>query len=105
LISTLVYNHDHFAMSVDRVQTTDRVTTDRILNEAKAWGLSRRRAQEVVTPLLDTAMDAIEAARDETPGVPDSVVNVVQSQLKRLREPSAVVPQGRNPSANVKQTP
>lgn len=105
LISTLVYNEDHLAMYIDSVQRTDRVTTDRILNEAKAWGLSRRRALEVITPLLDTAMGAIEAARDETPGVPDSVVNVVQSQLKRLRELSAAVPQGRNSSANVNQTP
>ncbi len=94
MICTLVYNDDRLAMNVDGVQRTNRVTTERIINEAKAWGLSRHRAQEVITRLLDTAMDAVEAARDETPGVPDAVVDVVRSQLQRLREPSSTMPQG-----------
>ncbi|MGH2820770.1 MAG: HipA domain-containing protein [Actinomycetota bacterium] len=63
-----------------------RVTSDRLINEAAAWGLPRRRAQAVIASLLDAAPIALEGARDETITVPDEVVAVVQSQLDRLRK-------------------
>jgi len=86
LICTLVYGDDRLAMYVDNVHRTNRVTTDRLINEAVAWGLPRRRAQAIVASLVDLAPQALQAARDETPGVPSDVVAVVESQLERLRE-------------------
>lgn len=86
LICTLVYGDDRLAMYVDGVRKTNEVSTDRLINEARAWGLPRRRAEAVIARLLESATGAIQAARDETPGVPDDVVSVVESQLARLRE-------------------
>lgn len=86
LICTLVYGDDRLAMHIDNVHRTNQVTTDRLLNEAAAWGLSRRRAHAVVASLLEGAPQALQAARDETAAVPDDVVDVVESQLGRLRE-------------------
>jgi serine/threonine-protein kinase HipA len=86
LICTLVYGDDRLAMYVDNVHRSNRVTADRLIDEAAAWGLSRRRAGAIVTSLLDAAPHAMQAARDETPGVPDDVVAAVESQLDRLRE-------------------
>lgn len=86
LICTLVYGDDELAMYIDNVHRINRVTADRIINEAEAWGLARRRAVGVITGLLEAAPAALQAARDETPGVPDVVIAVVQSQLDRLRE-------------------
>jgi serine/threonine-protein kinase HipA len=85
LMCTLVYGDDRLAMYVDGVRRTKTVTTDRLISEAGAWGLSRRRAQAVIARLLDSATGALRTARDETPGVPDDVVGVVESQLERLR--------------------
>jgi hypothetical protein len=62
------------------------VTTDRLIKEAAEWGLSRRRAEAAVALLLDAAPHALQAARDETPDVPEEVVEVVESQVARLRD-------------------
>jgi len=86
LICTLVYDDDRLAMYINDVRKTNKVTSDRLIKEARAWGFSRRRAEAVITRLLDSATDALAASREETPGVPDDVVRVVESQLKRLRE-------------------
>jgi serine/threonine-protein kinase HipA len=85
LVSTLVYGDDRLAMYVDNVQRTNRVTADRIVNEAARWGLSRGRASEIIAEILDRAPAAAQAARDETEGVPASVLEVVDSQLAQLR--------------------
>ncbi|MGH2791410.1 MAG: HipA domain-containing protein [Actinomycetota bacterium] len=85
LMSTMVYGDDRLAMYIDTVQRTDRVTADRIVNEAVRWGVSERRATEIVADILDRAPVAAEAARDETDALPPDVTAVVDSQLSQLR--------------------
>lgn len=85
VMSTLCYGDDRLAMYIDNVRRTDRLTIDRIINEGVAWGLPRARGAAIITDLLARAPHAIEAARDETDGVPDAVLSAVSSQLKRLR--------------------
>jgi hypothetical protein len=83
----LHYGDDRLAMSIDDVRRTIDVTMHRLTNEAVRWGLSRERAQDIVSQLLDQAPAAIAAARDETEGVPDELVAVVTHQLARLLVP------------------
>lgn len=85
LMCTFVYDDDRLAMHIDDVRRTDRVTTDRLVNEAARWGMSRRRAGEVVAETLDRIPDAIQLAREETADVPSDLTFVVSSQLARLR--------------------
>ena len=85
LMSTLVYGNDRLAMYIDTVQRTDRVTADRIVNEARWWGMSGRRAAEIVADILDRVPAAAEAARDETEALAGDVPAVVGSQVARLR--------------------
>ena len=85
LMSTLGYGDNRLAMYIDTVQRTDRVTGDRLINEAAKWGVSRRRAAEIVTDVLDRLPAAADAARDETDGVPDDLLAVVAKQVERLR--------------------
>jgi serine/threonine-protein kinase HipA len=84
LRSTLHYGDDHLAMSVDGVHRTSRVRSDRILAEARKWGVGRTVASDVVEGLLSRAGGAIADARDETPGVPDGLVATVTEQLTRV---------------------
>lgn len=85
LMSTLVYGDERLAMYIDNIHRTNRVTTDRMLNEAARWGLTRRRAAEIVADILDRVPAAVESAREETDGVPAGVLAIVESQLARLR--------------------
>ncbi|MGZ5213261.1 MAG: HipA domain-containing protein [Actinomycetota bacterium] len=85
LMSTMTYGDDRLAMYVDDVRRTDRVTAERIVNEAVDWGMSRRRATEVVEEVMARAPKAAESARRETKELPESVSDVVDSQLVRLR--------------------
>jgi serine/threonine-protein kinase HipA len=85
LLSTLVYGDDRLAMYIDNIRRTNRVTADRIVNEAARWGLSRRRASEIIAEILDRAPAAAQAARDETEGVPAGILEVVDSQRAQLR--------------------
>jgi serine/threonine-protein kinase HipA len=82
---TLTYGDDLLAMYVDDVHQTNRVTSQRLVNEGASWGLPRQRCEEIVTDILDRAPDAIGAARDETGGVPDWIVSAVEGQLVQLR--------------------
>lgn len=84
LLSTLHYGDDHLAMYVDGVHRTSRVRSDRILAEATKWGIGRTVASNVIDGLLSRAGDAVFAARDETPGVPDRLVATVTEQLERV---------------------
>jgi serine/threonine-protein kinase HipA len=85
LMSTVGYGDDHLAMYIDEVKRTDRVTADRIVKEAARWGLSFRRAAEVVSEVLDRVPAAAKAARDETVNVPSHIFDTVGAQLARLR--------------------
>ncbi len=53
VLSTLFYGDDRLAMYIDNVHRTNRVTADRIVNEAARWGLSRRPAAEIVADILE----------------------------------------------------
>jgi serine/threonine-protein kinase HipA len=85
LMCTLAYDDDQLAMYVDDVRRTNRVTADRIVNEATAWGMSRSRVTEIVGELLAHGPDAVEAARDETANVPEAILSTVRAQLDQLR--------------------
>jgi serine/threonine-protein kinase HipA len=85
LMCTLYYGDDQLAMYVDNVHRTNRLTVERIVNEAEHWGMQRAIATEIVVDLLETASAAIIAARDETAGVPKKLVSTVEAQLKQLR--------------------
>jgi serine/threonine-protein kinase HipA len=85
LMNTLHYGDDRLAMYIDGVQRTDRVTAQRIANEAVRWGLSPRRATETIGDLLEKAPTAIAAAREETDGVPTGLVATIERQLAQLR--------------------
>lgn len=78
------YGDDRLAAYVDDVQRSDRVTGKRVVNEAVRWGMSRRRAGEIVAGLLGRAAEAAAKARDETPGLPPELPRTIEAQLARL---------------------
>ena len=86
LVSTLAYEGDRLAMWVDDVQRIDRVPAPRLIDEIARWGMPRERAESIVYELLDAAPAAIAAAHEETPGVPDWLIQSVERQLGRLRK-------------------
>lgn len=88
VLSTLYYGDDRLAMYIDDVRRTDRVTTDRILNEANSWGMAREAAGEIVAELLARIPDAVKRALADTPGVPEGITQIVDSQLVRLNTSS-----------------
>jgi len=87
VLSTRLYDglSDHLAMSIDTLQVADRVTGERIVNEATSWGMSHREATEVVDDLLDRLPEAITAAADQTPGVPNRLVAYTKQRAAELR--------------------
>jgi serine/threonine-protein kinase HipA len=85
LLCTLNYGDDRLAMYIDDVRRTNRVTTDRIVNEAMQWGMGRVTTTDIITDLLDRADNAINTASDETVGVPLALVTTVKEQLARLK--------------------
>ena len=85
LMCTLYYGDDRLAMYIDDIHRTNRLTVERIVNEAVGWGIPRDRATEVVVDLLEGAPAAITASRDETQSVPEDIVSTIESQLARLR--------------------
>ena len=84
VMCTLTYGDDRLAMYVDDVHRTNRVNAQRLVNEGASWGLPARRCEEIVTDILGRAPEAITAARDETAGVPDSILSTAQGQLALL---------------------
>ena len=46
---------------------------------------SRVGCEDIVADIIDRAPGAIDAARDETAGLSDSIVSAVQNQLAQLR--------------------
>ena len=88
VLSTLHYGDERLAMYVDDVRKTERVTGARLTNEAARWGLGRDRATQVVTELLDGLPEAMALARNETDGVPDELVALVEAQAEQLRRTS-----------------
>jgi serine/threonine-protein kinase HipA len=89
LLSTLMYGDDRLAMYIDNVHRTNRVTFERLINEAATWGLSWTRAAKIVGDLLARIPEAVKRAENETPGTPAEVLEIVQAQLDRLRPSDA----------------
>jgi serine/threonine-protein kinase HipA len=89
LMSTRFYGDRRLAMYIDTIQRTDRVTVNHIVNEASRWGMSRRRAVQIIADILERVPAATEAARDETDGLPADISAVVDSQLTLLRSASS----------------
>jgi len=92
LMSTLYYGDDRLAMHIDNVRRTNRVTADRIVNEAVGWGMSRRRAVDVVTDFLERTPAAIDAAQLETEGLPPEIRATVDAQLAQVRSEFEATP-------------
>jgi serine/threonine-protein kinase HipA len=84
VVCTLHYGDDHLAMYVDDVHRTNRVTALRLVNEAVSWGVPRSDGETIIGELLDKSADAISAARDETPGIPEEIVATVEGQRRQL---------------------
>jgi serine/threonine-protein kinase HipA len=84
VMSTLYYNDDRLAMYIDDVRKTNRVSGDRLANEAMSWGIPRVRAVEIIKDLLMRAPSAIEASREETIGTPKAIVRLVEQQIDLL---------------------
>jgi len=84
VMSTLYYGDDRLAMYIDNVHRTNRVTVDRLVNEATSWGLPRARSSANVNDLLDAVPAAIAQAQQETPGLPPAIPQLVMAQLKGL---------------------
>lgn len=84
LLSTLMYGDDRLAMYIDNVHRTNRVTFERLINEAATWGLSRTKAAETVNDLLARIPEAVKRAESETPGTPAEILEIVETQLALL---------------------
>jgi serine/threonine-protein kinase HipA len=84
VLSTLHYGQDRLAMYIDDVRRTNRVTRERLLNEAKTWGLSERRASAVIADLLERVPAALESAAEETPELPGEIPTLVTAQRDQL---------------------
>ncbi len=95
LVSTLVYGLDRLAMFVDTIQRIDRVTADRVVNEAARWGMARDRAEQIVGDLVARIPDAADAASNEVDGVPSALRRIVNGQVGILRGMRAARRSGR----------
>jgi serine/threonine-protein kinase HipA len=84
VMSTLYYDDDRLAMYIDDVRITNRISGDRLANEAMSWGIPRVRAVEIIKDLLMRAPSAIEASREETIGTPKEIVRFVEQQIDLL---------------------
>ena len=85
LMSTLFYGDDHLAMYIDNVRRTSRVTADRVGAEAIRWGLSRRRASDIISEILADISAASLAAQGETPGLPPGIPALLDTQLVQVQ--------------------
>jgi serine/threonine-protein kinase HipA len=94
LLSTRLYPlEDKLAMYVDSVQKADRVTAERIVNEARRWGMTRRSAEDVVADSLDRLPAAITQAAKEIDTLPPSLPELVNKRVDQLR--SSTLPSDR----------
>jgi serine/threonine-protein kinase HipA len=92
LMSTVYYGDERLAMYIDSVQRTRRVTADRILNEAARWGLTRRRASEIIADIMDRTPDAVALAAAETPSLPAEIPAIINGQLAQVRSAFSETP-------------
>jgi serine/threonine-protein kinase HipA len=89
LLSTRLYPlDDKLAMYVDSVQRADRVTAERLVNEAARWGMARASAEEIVSSTLDRLPAAISTAAEQIDGLPPSLPELVSTRLQRMHTPT-----------------
>ena len=67
------------------VQKADRVTAERIVNEARRWGMTRSSAEEIVADSLDRLPAAISQAAEEIDTLPHSLPELVNRRVDQLR--------------------
>jgi serine/threonine-protein kinase HipA len=84
VMSTLLYRMDSLALYIDDVRRVERVTRERLCNEAQSWPMRREAIDLILDELTVRAPEAIERARDETPGVPDELLQLCERQLASL---------------------
>ncbi|MGH2880610.1 MAG: type II toxin-antitoxin system HipA family toxin [Solirubrobacteraceae bacterium] len=85
LMSTRPYPvDDSLAMYVDTVQKADRVSAERIVNEAAGWGMRRAQAVEIVGDTLERMPSAVSLAASHTSGIADELVELVAARVTRL---------------------
>lgn len=95
LLSTRLYPlDDKLAMYVNSVQKADRVTADRIVNEAARWGVASASAGEIVSDVLERLPAAISVAAAETDGLPSELPELVAGRVEQLR--GSLVPAARS---------
>lgn len=85
LMSTRIYGVKKLAMRIDGIELLERVSSDRVINEALSWGMRRQRAKEIVADLLKRTRVAADAAASETPGS-EIVRTVVRRQTLDLQK-------------------
>jgi serine/threonine-protein kinase HipA len=85
LSKTLYPIDDKLAMYVDNVQKIDRVTADRIVNEATRWGMTRRAAEHILTDCLERLPAAVSGAAEETDGLPGKLLALVGRRIDQLQ--------------------
>jgi serine/threonine-protein kinase HipA len=86
LLSTRFYPvDDKLAMYVDTVQLADRVTADRLVNEATRWDITRANAEAIVVETLDQLPGAVSEAAGEIDGLPSEIPELVERRIKHIR--------------------
>lgn len=71
-------------MYVDDVQRVDRVTVDRLVNEASRWGIQRGRAHDVVLDVLDRLPGSVSTTASGTVDIPEELAQLVMDNGDRL---------------------
>lgn len=84
LMSSRIYGDGRLAMKIDGEQRMDRVTAERLLDEAAAWGLRRTTATGIVRDLLERVAAAADAAAAEVPGSPASLRPLIDREHDAL---------------------
>ena len=84
VLCTLRYGIDELAMYIDNVHRVNRITTARLVNEIESWGVSRSDADALVSDLLERSSEAIAAAREDTPALPDEIFRTIEGQRRQL---------------------
>ncbi len=92
VMSTLFYGLDDVAMYVDDVRTLDRVTGERLVNEATSWGVPRETAIEVLDGILENVPAALARATAQTPGLPPRIPDMVAERSAKLRPGISATP-------------
>ena len=85
LMSSRIYGDARLAMKIDGEARMDRVSAERVLDEAATWGLRRAAALEVVEELLERVPEAVSAAEADVSDAPAALgplIDGVRAGLK-----------------------